>query len=306
MAQGVKVQIGDWQGTLDFTVVPMDDFKVVLGLAFFYKAFAIPVPSLNSLVILDDSKVRVIPLKSLAKSKPALISALQFKRGLKNGESYVATIRELNEEEDTMQPAASLPSSIEAVLDEYKDVMPPELPKKLPPKRDVDHHIELEPGAKPPAMAPYRMAPPELAELRRQLQDLLDSGFIQPSKAPYGAPVLFQRKKDGSLRMCIDYRALNKITIKNKYPIPLIADLFDQLGKARYFSKLDLRSGYYQVRIAPGDVPKTACTLWSLRVLGYALRPHQCPCHVLHLNEQGTSPVPRQVRGCLLGRYSGV
>lgn len=192
MAQGVKVQIGDWQGTLDFTVVPMDDFKVVLGLAFFYKAFAIPVPSLNSLVILDDSKVRVIPLKSLAKSKPALISALQFKRG--NGESYVAPIRELNEEEDTMQPAASLPSSIEAVLDEYKDVMPPELPKKLPPKRDVDHHIELEPGAKPPAMAPYRMAPPELAELRRQLQDLLDSGFIQPSKAPYGAPCSKERR----------------------------------------------------------------------------------------------------------------
>ena len=89
------------------------------------------------------------------------------------------------------------------------------------------------------------MAPPELEELRRQLKDLLDAGYIRPSKAPFGAPVLFQKKKDGSLRMCINYRALNKITIKNKYPIPLIADLFDQLGKARYFTKLDLRSGYY-------------------------------------------------------------
>ena len=125
-----------------------------------------------------------------------------------------------------------MPPAIKAVLEEYKDVMPTELPKKLPPKRDVDHHIELEPGAKPPAMAPYRMAPPELAELRKQLQDLLDSSFIQPFKVAYGAPVLFQKKKDGSLRMCIDYRALNKITIKNKYPIPLIADLFDHLGKA--------------------------------------------------------------------------
>ena len=102
------------------------------------------------------------------------------------------------------------------------------------------------------------MAPPEHEELRRQLKDLLDVGYIRPSKASFGAPVLFQKKNDGSLRMCIDYRALNKITIKNKYLIPLIADLFNQLGKARYFTKLDLCSGYYQVCM--GDEPKTACT----------------------------------------------
>lgn len=106
--------------------------------------------------------------------------------------------------------------------------MPPQLPKRLPPRREVDHKIELEPGAKPPAKAPYRMAPPELEELKKQLKELLDAGYIQPSKAPYGAPVLFQKKHDGSLRLCIDYRALNKVTIKNKYPIPLIADLFDR------------------------------------------------------------------------------
>ena len=103
------------------------------------------------------------------------------------------------------------------------------------------------------------MPPPELEELRRQLKELLDAGYIGSSKAPYDAPVLFQRKKDGSLRMCIDYRALNKVTIRNKYPIPLIADLFDQLGKARYFTKLDLRSGYYQVWIAEGDEAKKTC-----------------------------------------------
>ncbi|KAL5733419.1 hypothetical protein ACOSQ2_033111 [Xanthoceras sorbifolium] len=137
--------------------------------------------------------------------------------------------------------------------------MPTELPKKLPPRREVDHQIELEPGIKPPAKALYRMAPPELEELRKQLKDLLDAGCIQPSKVPYGAPVLFQRKKDGSMRLCIDYRALNEVTIKNKYPIPLIADLFDQLGRAQYFTKLDLRSGYYQVRIAEGDKAKTTC-----------------------------------------------
>ena len=102
------------------------------------------------------------------------------------------------------------------------------------------------------------MAPPELEKLRKQLKELLESGHIRPSKAPYGAPVLFQKKKDGSLRLCIDYRALNKVIIKNKYPIPLIAYLFDRLGQAKYFTKMDLRKGYYQVRIAEGDESKTA------------------------------------------------
>ena len=152
-----------------------------------------------------------------------------------------------------------MPVEVKKALYEFKDVMPPELPKKLPPRREEDHKIELESGAKPPAMGPYRMASPELEEMRRQLKELLDAGFIQPSKAPYGAPVLFQKKHDGSLRMCIDYRVLNKVTVKNKFPIPLIANLFDQLGRAKFFTKLDLRSGYYQVRIAEGNEPKTTC-----------------------------------------------
>ncbi|XP_039015947.1 uncharacterized protein LOC120146474 [Hibiscus syriacus] len=103
------------------------------------------------------------------------------------------------------------------------------------------------------------MSPPELAELRKQLDELLQAGFIRPSKSPFGAPVLFQRKHDGSLRLCVDYRALNKVTVRNKYPIPLIVDLFDQLSNAKYFTKLDLRSGYHQVRVAEGDEPKTTC-----------------------------------------------
>nr|CAD1821581.1 unnamed protein product [Ananas comosus var. bracteatus] len=179
--------------------------------------------------------------------------------GVKRGEiTYLAAIREVSGEdlEEEGHPAV-----IDAVLGEFEDVMPQELPKKLPPRREVDHAIELKPGAKPPAKAPYCMAPPELEELQRQLKDLLDAGFIRPSKAPYGAPVLFQRKSDGSLRLCIDYRALNKVTVKNKYHIPLVADLFDQLGGAKFFTKLDLRSGYYQVRIAEGDEEKTTCVM---------------------------------------------
>lgn len=100
---------------------------------------------------------------------------------------------------------------------------------------------------------------PELEELRKQLKELLDAGLLQPAKSPYGAPLLFQKKQDGSLRMCVDYRALNKVTIRNNYPIPLVADCFDQLSKATVFTKLDLRSGYWQVRIAEGDESKTTC-----------------------------------------------
>ncbi|KAL0364744.1 UNVERIFIED_CONTAM: Retrovirus-related Pol polyprotein from transposon.6 [Sesamum angustifolium] len=131
--------------------------------------------------------------------------------------------------------------------------------KAVTPRRAIDHAIELEPGARPPAQAPYRMAPAELAELRKQLDGLLEAGLVQPSKAPYGSPVLFQRKQDGSMRMCVDYRALNKVTIKNKYPIPNAIDLFDKLTKAKYYTKIDLRSGYWQVRVARGDEPKTTC-----------------------------------------------
>ena len=136
-------------------------------------------------------------------------------------------------------------------------MLPPELPKKLPPRRDIDHKIELLSGTVAPAQAPYRMALKEMAELRKQLNELLDVGLTQPSKAPYGAPVLFQKKHDRTMRMCVDYRVLNKATIKNKYLVPLVQDLMDRLSKACWFTKLDLRAGYWQVRITEGDEQTT-------------------------------------------------
>lgn len=144
------------------------------------------------------------------------------------------------------------------LLDEYTDVFPQELPPGLPPSRGREHTIELEPDAKPPFRPIYRLSFKELQELDKQLQELLKSGYIRPSKSPYGAPILFVTKKDGSMRMCVDYRALNKVTIKNRYPLPRIDDLLDQVQGAKVFSKIDLRSGYYQVRIAAQDVEKTA------------------------------------------------
>ncbi|CAH1431740.1 unnamed protein product [Lactuca virosa] len=143
------------------------------------------------------------------------------------------------------------------VVREFADVFPEELPG-IPSARQVEFRIDLVPGAAPIAKASYRLAPPEMQELSSQLQELMGKQFIRPSSSPWGAPILFVRKKDGSHRMCIDYRELNKLTVKNRYPLPRIDDHFDQLQGASWFSKIDLRSGYHQVRVREEDVEKTA------------------------------------------------
>ncbi|GJX19041.1 putative reverse transcriptase domain-containing protein [Tanacetum coccineum] len=142
------------------------------------------------------------------------------------------------------------------VVNEFLDVFPKEL-QGIPPERQVDFRINLISGATPITKAPYRLAPSEMKELMSQLQELLDKGFIRPSSSPRGAPILFVKKKDGSMRMCIDYRELNKVTVKNVYPLPRIDDLFDQIQGARWFLKIDLRPGYHQLKVREEDIPKT-------------------------------------------------
>ena len=143
------------------------------------------------------------------------------------------------------------------IVNEFPDAFPADLPG-LPPDRDTEFTIELIPRTTPISIPSYRMAPLELKELKTQLQELLEKDYIQPSVSPWGALILFVKKKDGTLRLCIDYRQLNKVTVKNKYPLPRVDDLFDQLQGAQVFSKIDLRSGYHQVKIAERDIPKTA------------------------------------------------
>jgi hypothetical protein len=128
------------------------------------------------------------------------------------------------------------------VVQEYSDVFPVELPG-MPPDRDIEFLIELLPGTPPISKRPYRMPINELVELKKQLAELQDKGFIRLSSLPWGAPMLFMEKKDGTQRMCVDYQSLNEITIKNKYPLPQIEDLFNQMKRASVFSKIDLRSG---------------------------------------------------------------
>nr|GFA24117.1 putative reverse transcriptase domain-containing protein [Tanacetum cinerariifolium] len=139
----------------------------------------------------------------------------------------------------------------------FSEVFPEELPG-LPPSRQVEFRIDLVLRAAPVARAPYRLAPSEMKELLVQLQELLEKGFIHPSSSPWGAPVLFVKKKDGSFRMCIDYRELTKLIVKNRYPLLRIDNLFDQLQGLSVYSKIDLRSRYHQLRIKEEDIPITA------------------------------------------------
>ncbi|GIL51949.1 hypothetical protein Vafri_7922, partial [Volvox africanus] len=145
---------------------------------------------------------------------------------------------------------------VEALLKEFQDVFQ-DVPG-LPPMRPVDHTIPLMPGATPISRPMYRLSPLELDEVKRQVTDLLVKGMIRPSTSPFSAPILFVAKKDGSLHMCIDYRGLNAVTVKNRYPLPRVDDLLDKLRGSAYFSSTDLQQGYNQIRIAESDIPKSA------------------------------------------------
>jgi hypothetical protein len=170
------------------------------------------------------------------------------------------------------------------VVCEYADVFPNDLPG-MPPDRDIEFAIELQPRTTPISKRPYGMPPAELAELKKQLQELLDKGFICPSTSPWGCPALFVKKKDESLRLCIDYRPLNAVTIKNKYLLPRIYVLFDQSVGAKVFSKIDLHSGYHQIKIRASDILKTAFStrygLYEYLVMSFGLT--NAPAYFMYL-----------------------
>jgi hypothetical protein len=169
-------------------------------------------------------------------------------------------------------------------VSEFWDVFPEEL-SGMPPRCEIEFVIELVPGIAPIFKRPYRMAANQLVELKEQLQELLDKGYIHHSASPWGAPIIFVPKKDGTQRMCVDYRSLNEVTSKNKYPLPRIDDLFDQLKGACVFSKIDLRSEYHQLKIRAIDIPTTAFItrygLYEYTVMSFGLT--NAPAYFMYL-----------------------
>ncbi|KAJ9547520.1 hypothetical protein OSB04_020063 [Centaurea solstitialis] len=236
--------------SIDLIPIKIGSFDIIVGMDWMsnHRATICCAEKIVTLPLPDGSVLEVHGEKPKRDFK--LVSFMKMRSHLrKDCVAFMAHVIDKKTEEKSIQ---DIP-----VVREFPEVFPEELPG-LPPPRQVEFHIDLVPGAGPIAKSPYRLAPSEMQELSNQLQELLDKGFIRPSSSPWGAPVLFVKKKDGSFRMCIDYRELNKITIKNRYPLPRINDLFDQLQGATYFSKIDLRSGYHQMRVREEDIAKTA------------------------------------------------
>ena len=241
-----RVLIGGQEFPADLVALDMRDFDVVLGMDWLSRHRA----TLNCYkkeVKLHRPGELEVKFRGIRRElSSGMISTMAAQRMLRKGcQGYLAYVVETGKE-------GTLVDEIPVVREFPDDIA------GLPPEREVEFTIDLIPRTEPISIPPYRMAPAELREVKAKLEKLLSKGFIRQSISPWGAPVLFVKKKYGSLQLCIDYMQLNRVSIQNQYPLPRIDELFDQLQGSRVYSKIDLRSGYHQLRVQEGDVPKTA------------------------------------------------
>ena len=245
-----RVLIGGQEFPVDLVALDMRDFDVVLGMDWLSRHKATLDCYKKEVKLHRPGKLEVKFIGIRRELSSSMISALAAQRMLRKGcQGYLAYVVETGKN-------GTLVDEI-PVVREFPDVFPDDI-AGLPLERKVEFTIDLIPGTEPISIPSYRMAPAELRELKAQLEELLSKGFIRPSISPWGAPTLFMKKKDGGLWLCIDYKKLNRVTINNQYPLPRIDELFDQLQGSRVYSKIDLRSGYHQLRVQEGDIPKTA------------------------------------------------
>ncbi|GJZ07000.1 putative reverse transcriptase domain-containing protein [Tanacetum coccineum] len=241
---------------IDLMPVELGSFDVIVGMDWLVKYHAVIVCDEKIVRIPYGDEVLVIEgdgCNGGSKSKLSIISCTKTQKYIQKGcQVYLAQVTAKKSDDE---PEEKRLEDVPIVRD-FSEVFPEDFPG-LPPTQQVEFQINLVPGAAPVARSPYHLAPSEMQELSTQLQELSDKGFIRPSYLPWGAPILFIKKKDGYFRMCIDYRELNKLTVKNRYPLPRIDDLFDQFQGSRVYSKIDLRSGYHQLRVREEDIPKT-------------------------------------------------
>ena len=255
-----KVHLGSHVQYSSFTTMPLGErqFDVILGMPWLEEH--------NPNIDWAARRVSLRTSPSINCSRPVcppfILKAKALKKDVRRGHVEQLFIISVYTKPDTETSDETSKEKFreetKRIVKDFQDVFPADLPTHLPVARIVDHRIELVPGSEPPSRPMFRMSPTEIDEIKKQVTELQEKGLIQPSQSPYGAPILLVKKKDGGFRMCIDYRALNAITIKNRYPLPRIDELFDRLHGAKYFSKLDLRSGFWQIRVHPDDVPKTA------------------------------------------------
>ena len=245
-----RVLIEGQEFLADLVALDMRDFDVVLGMDWLSRHRS-TLDCYKKEVKLQSLEKLEVKFRGLRRElSSCMIFALAAQRMLRKGyQGYLAYVVETGKEGTILD---EIP-----IVREFQNVFPDDI-AGLPPEREVKFTIDLIPGTEPISIPPYKMAPAELRDLKAQLEELLSKGFIRPSISPWGAPIIFVKKKDGSLRLCIDYRQLNRFIIRNQYPLPRIDELFDQLQGSRVYSKIDLRSGYHQLRVQESDVPKTA------------------------------------------------
>ena len=244
-----RVLIAGQEFPTDLVALDMRDFDVVLGMDWLSRHRATLYCYKKEVKLHRPGKLEVKFRGMRRELSSNMISAKAAQRMLRKGyQGYLAYVVE-TEKEGTL--VHEIP-----IVREFPDIFLDDI-VGLPPDREVEFTIDLIPRTEPISIPHYRMAPAELRELKAQLEELLSKGFIRPSISPWEAPVLFVKRKDGSLQLCIDYRQLNRVTIRNQYPLPRIDELFDQLQGSRVYSKIDLRSGYHQLRVQESDVPKT-------------------------------------------------
>ena len=258
----LRLELAGHSELIRCAVCPLSQYDLILGKQWLAANDAI-ISMRTNIISLKDG----ISVKANSNDVPGfLISKQKLAKDIRHGEkifsihlsscsSLASDSHDLFSLEDS---STHIPEKIQKILDSFRDVFPQDLPAGLPPARKHDFQISLIPDATPQKRGLYRLSEKEQNELRAQISELLRKGFIQPSSSPWGAPILFVSKKDGSFRMCVDYRALNKLTVKNSYPLPRIDDIFDQLRNAKFFSKIDLRSGYHQIRLSNDAIPLTA------------------------------------------------
>jgi hypothetical protein len=226
------VQIKDQELLVDLILLDIQDFDVILGMDWL-STYHASVHCYSKRVTFHIPNQSKFHFEGIREASLPLISAMRAYRLLRKGcHAYLAYVSNSKLELPKLDKIW--------VVKEFPDVFLEDLPG-LPPDQEIEFSIDLLPGITPISIAPYRMAPVELEELKKQLWELLDKGFIRPTVSPWGAPILFVKKKDGSMRLCIDYRQLNRVTVKNKYPLPRIDDFFHQLQRAKVFSKIDLK-----------------------------------------------------------------
>lgn len=245
----IEFELGGKTTSTEFRTLPLGVYDGILGMDWLVANHANVHCAQGSFSFRDGQGQETLVQGKNGKPTAKLTKASRMLRGLRSGQQiYVVKLNKVEQKEGQTDPSW---------LHKFSNIFPEDL-TNLPPSRDIDHEIEIIRGSEPVSKRPYKMSLPEAIELKEQLRQLLEQGFIRPSNSPWGALVLFQKKKDGSLRLCIDYRGLNQVTVKNKYPIPRIDELLDRLHGAKIFTEIDLRSSYYQIRVKESDISKSA------------------------------------------------